>query len=140
MNTYILLNIITGMNECWFSKKKNLESISWWCIFVFSWFINLVNYFSCFYIVMCLVAQSCSTLCDPLDCRLPGSSVHGILQARILEWAAVPSDRGSSQSGDQTQVSYIVGRFFTSWVTKKAQLWGAFILGNFIFNCGISFL
>ena len=41
-------------------------------------------------------AQSCPTLCDPMDCSLPGSSVHGILQARILEWVATPSSRGSS--------------------------------------------
>ena len=47
-----------------------------------------------------LVAQSCSTLCDPLDCGPPGSSDHGILQARILEWVAMPSSRGSSQPRD----------------------------------------
>ena len=52
-----------------------------------------------------LAAQSCPTLCDPLDCSLPGSSVHGILQARILEWVAMPSSRGSSQPRDQTEVS-----------------------------------
>ena len=51
-------------------------------------------------------------LCDPLDCTLPGSSVHGILQARILEWVAMPSSRGSSPPRDQTHVSYIscIGR------------------------------
>ena len=51
--------------------------------------------------------QSCPTLCDPRDCSPPASSVHGILQARILEWVAVPSSRGSSHPGDQTRVSYI---------------------------------
>ena len=45
------------------------------------------------------------TLCNPIDCRPPGSSVHGILQARILEWVAMPSSRMSSQPGDQTHVS-----------------------------------
>ena len=45
-----------------------------------------------------LVAQSCPTVCDPMDCSLPGSSVHGILQARILEWVAIPFSRGSSQA------------------------------------------
>ena len=49
--------------------------------------------------------QSCLTLCNPIDCRPLGSSVHGILQARILEWVAMPSSRGSSQPGDQTHVS-----------------------------------
>ena len=47
--------------------------------------------------VKMLVAQLCLTLCDPVDLSLPGSSVHGILQARILEWVAVPSSRGSSE-------------------------------------------
>ena len=49
---------------------------------------------------VCLVAQSCLTLCDPMDCSLPGSSTHGILQARILEWVVIPSSRGSSQPRD----------------------------------------
>ena len=47
-------------------------------------------------------------------------TVHGILQARILEWVAVPFSKGSSQPSDQTQVSLIAGRFFTSWATKEA--------------------
>ena len=51
------------------------------------------------------VAQSCPTLCDPMDCSLPGSFVHGILQAKMLEWVAIPFSRGSSQPRDQTQVS-----------------------------------
>ena len=60
-----------------------------------------------------LVTQSCPTLCNPMDYSLPCSSVHGILQARILEWVAMSSSVGSSQPRDQTQVSYIAGRFFT---------------------------
>ena len=52
----------------------------------------------------CLVAQSCPTLCDPMDCSPPGSSVRGILQARILEWIAMPYSKGSSQPRDRTQV------------------------------------
>ena len=52
-------------------------------------------------------------LCDPMDYSPPGSSVHGILQARILEWVAIPFSRGSSQPRDLTLVSYIAGRFFT---------------------------
>ena len=54
-----------------------------------------------------LVTESYPTLCDPMDCNLPGSPVHGILQARILEWVAMPSSRGSSWPRDQTQVSCI---------------------------------
>ena len=61
----------------------------------------------------CLVAQSCLTLCSPVDCRPPGSSIHGISQARILEWVAMPSSRVSSRPRDGTQVSHTAGRFFT---------------------------
>ena len=59
------------------------------------------------------VAQSCPTLCDPIDCSLPGSSIHGIFQARILEWVAISFSRRSSQPRDWTWVSHIVGRCFT---------------------------
>ena len=52
------------------------------------------------------VAQSCPTLCDPMDCSPPGFSVHGIFQARILEWVAIPFSRGSSRPRDRTWVSY----------------------------------
>ena len=61
-----------------------------------------------------LVAQSCVTLCDPTDCSPPGSSVHGISQARILEWVAISSSRGSSQPRDWTHLSSLAGRFFTT--------------------------
>ena len=61
------------------------------------------------------VAQLCPTLCDPMDL------VHGILQARILEWVAFPFSRGFSQPRDRTQVSHIAGRFFTSWATREAR-------------------
>ena len=57
--------------------------------------------------------QPCPTLCDHMDHSPPGSSVHGILQTRILEWVAISSSRGSSQPRDQTQVCCIAGRFFT---------------------------
>ena len=60
-----------------------------------------------------LISQSCPTLCDPMDCNPPGSSVHGISQAIILEWIAISFSRGSSQPRDQTQVSCIAGRFFS---------------------------
>ena len=55
------------------------------------------------------VAQSGPTLCDPKNCSPPGFLVYGILQARILEWVAIPFSRGSSQHRDQTQVSHIAG-------------------------------
>ena len=64
------------------------------------------------------VAQSCPTLCDPMD-----YTVHGILQARILEWAAYSISRGSSRPRNQTRVSCIAGGFFTSWDTREALKW-----------------
>ena len=63
--------------------------------------------------VKVLVALFRLTLCNPMGVSPPGSSVHGILQARILEWVAIPFPRGSVQLRAQTQVSWIVGRFFT---------------------------
>ena len=62
------------------------------------------------------VAKSCLTICDSMDC-----SIHGILQARILEWAAVPFSRGSSQPRDWTQVSCIAGGLFTNWAIREAH-------------------
>ena len=71
--------------------------------------------------MLCLVASLYRTLWYPMDCILPGSSVHGIFQARILEWVAVPSSKGSSQPQDRTQVSHIAGEIFTNWATREAQ-------------------
>ena len=68
------------------------------------------------------VAQSCPTLCNPMDCSLPGSSVHGIFQARVLEWIAISFSKGSSQPRDQTRVSHIVDRRFTVWVPSLVFL------------------
>ena len=59
------------------------------------------------------VTQSCPTLCDPMDCSLPGSSVRGIFQAIVLEWIAISFSRVSSEFRDQTLVSHIVDRCFT---------------------------
>ena len=63
------------------------------------------------------VARLCPTLCDPMN-----YTVHGIRQARILEWVAVPFSRGSSQPRDQIQLSHIAGKFSTSWATRKAHM------------------
>ena len=73
----------------------------------------------------CSVSQSCLTLCDPMNCSLPGSSVHGILQARILEWVAISFSGGSSRSGDRTCMSCVscIGRqILYHWATWEA-LW-----------------
>ena len=62
--------------------------------------------------------QFCLTLCDPMDCSLPCSSTHRILWARMLEWVAMSSSRGSSQHRDQTCVSCTAGKFFTTELVK----------------------
>ena len=64
---------------------------------------------------------SCVQLCNPMDYSPPGSSVHGILQARILKWVAIPFSRGSSQPKDQIRVSCNSGRFFTISATRETQ-------------------
>ena len=70
---------------------------------------------------LCSVAQSCPALCNPFDCSLPDSSVHGIFQARILEWVAISSSRASSQPRDQTLVSCVscIGR----WMLYHCATW-----------------
>ena len=67
----------------------------------------------------------CLTLSDPMDCTLPGSSIHGIFQASVLEWVAISFSRESSRPRDETQVSCIVGRRFTVWARKghKVGVW-----------------
>ena len=92
-----------------------------------------------------LGAQLCLTLCDPMDCSLSGSSVHGIPQTSILEWVTIPFSRESFWCKDRTQVSFIVGRFFTVWATKEVHFsliahltWCNYIsnaLGQHMVNC-----
>ena len=92
-----------------FSRKRlKLQKRLYWSLNVLSPTADLV-----------LVIQSCPTLCDPVDCKPLGSSIHGILQARILEWVAMPSSRGSSLPWDRTWVSHIVGRFLTTEPPRK---------------------
>ena len=85
------------------------------CLFVcFSFFgPGTDDYTTQFKLCESEAAQSCLTLCNPMDCSLPGSFVHGIFQARVLEWVAVSFSRGSSQARDPARVSHIVGRCFT---------------------------
>ena len=95
-----------SLNSNIFCHTECHFSVLYICVYVL--YIYIYIYTS----VLCLVAQPCPTLCHPLDCSLPGSSVHGILQARILEWVAMPSSGGSSQRRDQTQAFCTAGRFF----------------------------
>ena len=89
-----------------------------------------------YHIIYCCESSSCSVTSDswqPHDCSLLGSSVHGNLQARILEWLAIPFSRGSSWLRDWTRVSCIAGRFFTVWATREAQL----LLGQQYMECNV---
>ena len=83
-----------------------------------------INYSVCFLAsVLCWVAQSYPILCDPMDCGLLGSSVHGNFPGKILEWVAMPSSRGSSQPRDQTQVSCIEA----SLIVQLVKNWPAML-------------
>ena len=91
------------------------------------------------------VAQSCPTLCDPMDCSPPGSSVHGIFQARLLEWVAISFSSRSSQPRDRTRVSHMAGRRFTNYILIREYLptlksWGYFLhLQNILFLFSLTF-
>ena len=81
------------------------------------WVVCYVD-FCCF--CCCLITQLCPTLCDPMDCSPPGSSVHGISQASILEWVAISFSKGSSWHRNWTHVSCIDSQFPYCWATKEA--------------------
>ena len=106
-------------------EDKEEEFLGWaFCISflflsLFKWHF-VISTSGPFYLLKVKVAQSCPTLCDPIDCSPQGSSVHGILQARILEWVAVPFSKGSSQPRDWIHVSHTAGRFFIVWATSEA--------------------
>ena len=70
---------------------------------------------------LCLVTQLCPTFCGPMDCSPPGSSVHGIFQARILEWVVISYSRGSSQPRDRTRVSCISS--ISRWILYHCATW-----------------
>ena len=83
---------------------------------------------------VCLLSHSVMPdSCDPIDCSLPGSSVHGILQVRILGWVAISFFRGSSWPRNWTQVSCIAVRLFTDWTMRDLSPWGINSLRVFVF-------
>ena len=96
-----------------FSMKESWQLLFWQFLHISIWYKAIKKKSE--------VTQSYPTLCNPMDCRPPGSSVHGILQARILEWVAIPFSRGSFQPRDQTWVSCTAGRFFTIWAIREAH-------------------
>ena len=94
-----------------------------WLGFIFPfWSLSLSLFFSCISrIDYVCVSHSVGSLCNPMGYSPPGSSVHGILQARILEWVAISFSRGSSQPREWTRVSCIAHRCFTIWATREAE-------------------
>ena len=117
LSIIIRILCISIYNPCWIKMCSPF-------IYLLEIIIYTKNICLAWYLVhVCgLVAHSCPTLCDPMDCSPPGSSVHDILQARVLEWIAISFSRGSSLPRDQTRVSCIAGRCFTIWATREAHL------------------
>ena len=101
---WALLYELSHLCEPWSLALSSAGATGWW-----------------HHTVCVLVTQACQTLCDPMDCTQPGSSVHGLLQARILEWVAISFSRGSSQPRDGTGVSCIAGRSFYVFVTLGVE-------------------
>ena len=106
--------LVLSNGQPWY-KRLTLEEAGWrvhsnsLCNFSVSW-------------KLLLVAESCPSLPNSMDCSLPGSSVQGILQARILEWVSISFSRGSSQPRDRIWVSFLVGGFFTTELPGKFQV------------------
>ena len=126
----VLVNASLSMplyyNECIMRLKLYWKSnLPFWALLV----LILVLFFFFFFFAASSwnlkIARLCPSLCNLMDCSPPGSSVHGILQARILEEVVIPFSRGSSQTRDQTWVSCIAGKFFTVWATREAQNQGS---------------
>ena len=94
-------------------------------LFAIVWWLKMLNKFLYAYVFLWSVCSNLEVKWKSLShvwlCNSMDYTVHGILQARILEWVAFAFSRGSSQPRDQIQVSLIAGRFFTSWATKEAQ-------------------
>ena len=94
-----------------------------------------IHIYVCVSIFVVLVGQLCLTLCDAMGCSPSGSSVHGILQVRILEWVAIPFSKRSSWPRDGTQVSRIAGSFFTIWATREAHMCIYIYLSTYLSLC-----
>ena len=110
---WLVFYVVPHANTLEWPSERLKKAVFWGAYLYFPFFISLPSESE--------VTQSCLTLCDPVDCSPPGSSIHGILQARILEWVAISFSRGSSWPRDQTQVSHIAGRRFNLWATREEE-------------------
>ena len=130
--TWTMLASYLACNHLFFFSMKSVllkTKIQFYSFFFFSFILITditLNHSAQFnnstlqWLCLCSVAKPCQTLCDPMDCSSPGSSVHGILQARILEWVAISSSRGSSRLRDQIHISCIGRRVLYHWATWEA--------------------
>ena len=100
------ISVSSVVNKFLWTNRNSESPLKTWCLVHEKWSESEV-------------AQSCPTVWDIVDYSLPHSPIHGIFQARILEWVAISFSRGSSQPRDRTQVSCIVGRRFTIWATRE---------------------
>ena len=114
---------VHGILQAWILEWVAISFCKWsfWPRDITEIFLTEGSFFTIWATGEVLVTQSCSTLCNVVDCSLPGSSVHGIFQAKILEWVDSSFSRGSSRPRDQTQASRIAGRCFTIWATREAS-------------------
>ena len=115
-------------SQKWLSDWTELNWTEVIQLYIYSFLVSL---FICYHAKL---LQSCPTLYDPMDCSLPGSSVHGIFLAIFLEWITISFSRGSSRPRDRTQVSHIVDRRFTVWATREVP-WSMFKLTSEMFQC-----
>ena len=106
-----VMEVIMGLSRTTKGPTHSLRNQIWHIyIYIYTYIPTPIFIYTYMHVCACLVAQSCLTLCDPMDCSPRGSSVHGILQARISEWVAIPSNWGLLHAG----------RFFTIWATREA--------------------
>ena len=126
-----MIGLIQELSKAWVTRDKYMKK-KVACLFIETAgktdFARPLQLLGVIYIVLYMqlygcvvVTQSCPTLCNSMDYSSSGSSVHGILQARMLEWAAIPFSRGSSQPRDWILVSCIIVRFLTIWATREAH-------------------
>ena len=119
INVNFIKNYVSMVKKIFeWNRKVQWYLLIKWIVFVLLWWWKVKS-------------LSCLTLCDPMDCSLPGSSVHGIFQAGVLQWVAISFSRGSSQLRDPTLVSHIAGRRFNLWAAREALvlLWGKYKFG-----------
>ena len=108
--TMIVRRITPEDITCMETMGQSLRREKWMYSRFFILFVNWYSHLKVYKSRLSEVAQSCPTLCNPMDSSQPGSSVHGIFQVRILEWVAISFSRGSCRPRDRTRVSCIVGR------------------------------